>query len=60
MIRVRVEPSAVNGLRTRSHIMLDKVTSVPVNEVGPVFGRLDDADMLRVNRALALFLGIVS
>ena len=27
---------------------------------GDVFGRLDDTDMLSVNRALAVFLGIAS
>lgn len=29
-------------------------------DIGPVFGHLDDADMMAVNRALALFAGIAS
>ena len=33
---------------------------MPVRKTGAVFGHLDDADMLRINRALALFLGIAS
>ena len=40
--------------------MVDKITaSLPREKVGPVFGRLSPDDMTAVNRALAIFLGIV-
>ena len=57
--RLEVEPSVQNGLREPSQIAIDKITVVPHGKIGGVFGMADDALMLRVNRALALFLGIV-
>jgi len=59
LIRLDVEPSAENGLRKRSQIMIDKAMTVKRDKLGEPFGRLDDATMLAVNRALALFLGFV-
>ena len=38
--------------------MVDKAQTPARAKVGAVFGRLDDAMMVSVNRALALFLGI--
>ena len=58
LLRVEVEPSAENGLTKRSQIMVDKPQTPPRGKVGAAFGRLDDATMLAVNRALALFLGL--
>ncbi|MCY4591125.1 MAG: type II toxin-antitoxin system PemK/MazF family toxin [Alphaproteobacteria bacterium] len=60
IFRVPVEPSATNGLRTRSFVMVDQIFSASSRRFGDVFGRLDAADMLAVNRALALFLGIAN
>ena len=57
LFRLRVEPSAENGLRKASQIMVDKAHTVPREKVGASFGRLDDGTMVAVNRALALFLG---
>jgi mRNA interferase MazF len=58
LLRVDVEPSTGNGLRRRSHIMVDKPQTPPRAKIGPVIGRLDEMTMLEVNRALALFLGL--
>ena len=58
LIRVPIEPSETNGLRRRSYVMIDQTFSARAHRFGTVFGHLDDADMLAVNRALALFLGI--
>ena len=60
LIRVPVEPSESNGLRKRSYVMIDQVFSAGSRRIGQVFGHLDDADMMAVNRALALFTGIAS
>lgn len=60
LIRLPMEPSSGNGLREPSFVMVDKPMSIRVEKVGSRFGRLDDADMIRVNRALALFLGMAS
>lgn len=56
--RISVQPSPSNGLRQASQITIDKIVAVPVAKIGTVIGRADDALLLRVNRALALFLGI--
>ena len=58
IFRVPVEPSEANGLRTRSFVMVDQTFSASTRRFGDVFGHLGDADMLAVNRALALFLGV--
>jgi len=57
--RIVVVPTAENGLRSPSGIMIDKIGTLPREKVGPVFGRLAPEDMAAVNRALAIFLGIV-
>jgi mRNA interferase MazF len=59
LIRLTVEPSPANGLRQVSQIVIDKITTVPVAKIGGEIGHADDSLMVRVNRALALFLGIV-
>ena len=58
LVRVRVEPDARNGLTKSSQVMVDKPQTPPRSKIGTPFGRLDDAAMLAVNRALALFLGL--
>ena len=57
--RLEVAPSERNGLREVSQIAIDKITVIPVAKTGGVIGEADDALLLRVNRALALFLSIV-
>jgi mRNA interferase MazF len=58
LFRLAVEPSEVNGLDTVSRLMVDKVTTVPKTKLGRRIGRLADGDMVRVNRALVIFLGL--
>lgn len=58
LFRVLVEPSRANGLRLASRLMADKVTTVPKDRLGSRLGRLDEADILRLNQALLVFLGL--
>jgi mRNA interferase MazF len=58
LFRLLVEPSAVNGLDKASRLMVDKVTTVSKAKLGRRIGRLSDNDMVRVNRALLIFLGL--
>jgi mRNA interferase MazF len=55
---VEIEPSARNGLAKRSQIMVDKPQTPLRGRVGAVIGHFDNATMLAVNRALAVFLGL--
>ncbi len=57
LFRIRVRPDPDTGLRAVSDVMVDKPQAIPRDRVGPTIGRLPDDAMLRVNRALALFLG---
>lgn len=59
LLRIPVEPTPGNGLRKESQVMIDKTMTVRRDKLGSPFGRLDDTTLLSVNRALALFLGIV-
>ena len=52
-----MDPSAENGLSARSSLMVGKVTTVPKHKIGSRVGRLGDEDMVRLNRALLVFLG---
>lgn len=58
LFRLPVEPDERNGLRAPSRLMVDKITTVPKSKVGERIGRLDDADVVRLNQALMVFLGL--
>nr|WP_232477488.1 type II toxin-antitoxin system PemK/MazF family toxin [Roseomonas sp. KE0001] len=58
LIRPTVQPSAKNGLRKPSQIMVDKTMSVKRDKLSAPFGRLEDDALLSVTRSLAVFLGI--
>ncbi len=60
LFRMTVEPSRRNGLRLVSQIMVDKVTTVRRERLGRTIGRLEEDVMLRVSRALTLWLGIAA
>jgi len=57
LFRITIKPGDGNGLLKPSQVMVDKPQTVPREKIGATFGRLDDDDMLAVNRALAVFLG---
>lgn len=58
LFRIAVNPTPDNGLNQASQVMVDKPQSVARDKIGSVLGHLDDAAMLAVNRALAVFLGL--
>jgi mRNA interferase MazF len=58
LFRLPVEPSERNGLRAPCRLMVDKITTMPRAKIGSQVGRLDDKDMVRLNRAMVVFLGL--
>jgi mRNA interferase MazF len=58
LFRLPVAPNERNGLRAACRLMVDKITTVPKTKVGAHIGRLDDEDILRLNRAVLVFLGL--
>lgn len=57
--RLDVVPDQKNGLRETSQIAIDKIATVRADKIGGTIGLADEALMLRVSRALAVFLGVV-
>jgi mRNA interferase MazF len=60
LFRLSVEPNERNGLPRACKLMVDKITIVPKSRIGPLVGRLDDEDLVRLNRAVAVFLGLAT
>ena len=60
LFRITVGPDESNGLRAVCRLMADKITTVPKSRIGTRIGRLADDDMLRLNRAVLVFLGIAA
>jgi mRNA interferase MazF len=58
LMRLPIEPSERNGLRAASHLMIDKMTTVSRKKLDSRVGRLSDEDIVRVNRAVVVFLGL--
>ncbi len=58
LFRVVVEPSQGNGLKAPSRLMADKLMTVPRTRIGSLIGRLGDEDMVRLSRAVLVFLGL--
>ena len=58
LIRLPIQPNESNGLRAACRLMVDKITTVPKAKIGARLGRLADADMVRLNQAILVFLGI--
>ena len=58
LFRLTVDPSETNGLAKPSEIMVDKIMTVPRTKLGQRVGRLSDSDMVRLNRAVIVFLGL--
>jgi mRNA interferase MazF len=58
LFRLLIESNARNGLEAPSRLMVDKITTVPRSKLGRRIGRLDDQDIVRLNRAVLVFLGL--
>ena len=58
LFRLPVEPNEHNALQATCRLMVDKITTVPKTKVGARVGRLDDEDILRLNQAVLVFLGL--
>lgn len=58
LIRLPVEPSKHNGLHATSHLMVDKITTVAKSKLQKRVGKVAHDDMIRLNRAVLVFLGL--
>jgi mRNA interferase MazF len=58
LFRLSIAPTESNGLAASCNLMVDKIMTVPKTKVGTRIGRLEDADLIRLNRAIVVFLGL--
>jgi mRNA interferase MazF len=58
LLRLTIDPGRENGLGRVSQVMVDKALTLPREKVGKTIGHLDEDVMIRVTRALAMWLGI--
>lgn len=58
LFRLLVAPTEQNGLNEPSSLMIDKLTTVRRVKLGERVGRLTDQDMVRLDRAIVVFLGL--
>lgn len=58
LFRITLEPTAANGLKKPSQIMVDKIISVRTDRIGKTIGRVSEDTMIGVGRALAVWVGI--
>ena len=60
LVRISIEPSEENGLDRASSLMVDKITTMPKVNVGERLGRLNDDQLVQLNRSLMVYLGLAS
>jgi mRNA interferase MazF len=59
LARLLIEPTDTNGLAEPSRLMADRVITMPRANLRTRLGRLTDEDMVRLSRAVIVFLGLV-
>jgi mRNA interferase MazF len=60
IFRLLTAPDARNALREPCRLMVDKITTVSKSKLGKRIGTLGDEDLVRLNRAMLVFLGLAS
>lgn len=58
LFRIDVESTAETGIKERSQVMVDKIVAMRRERLGEPVGKVDDKTLVRINRSLALFLGL--
>ncbi len=56
--RLGLAPTERNGLTRASHLMVDKLTTIPRSRLGKRIGAIDDESMAQVNITMMIFLGL--
>jgi mRNA interferase MazF len=57
-LRIPIQPSALNGLRKPSEVMVDNLQTTPMDRIGGFAGEAEPEVMRQVDIALRLFLGL--
>jgi mRNA interferase MazF len=58
LFRVELPSGRATGLRSRSHAMVDKITSVPRERIGSRIGAVAPRELERIDSALRLWVSL--
>ena len=58
LIRIPIEPSATNGIKRPSEVMVDMIQTSSASRVGEIVGHLERSTMQSVEAALLIHLGL--
>ena len=58
LLRIPLQPNATNGLAVPRSIMIDKIATVHRSKLGQRIGKGSTTEMLQIERALLVFLGM--
>ena len=58
LFRIQILPTPSNGLDQPSSIMVDKITAIRRGSLDRHIGQLEDGEIIRLNRSIAVFLGL--
>jgi mRNA interferase MazF len=58
LFRINITPNERNGLRSQAAVMVDKITTVPRSRMRDLVGELDTGNLIEVERAMLVFLGL--
>ncbi|MEO7861828.1 MAG: type II toxin-antitoxin system PemK/MazF family toxin [Nitrospirales bacterium] len=60
LFRIDVQPTEETGLKVASQIMIDKIVALRRERIAQHIGQINDETLIRLNRSLALFIGLAS
>ncbi|GAB3764019.1 type II toxin-antitoxin system PemK/MazF family toxin [Microlunatus parietis] len=60
ILRIPIDPTSSNGLRVKSRLMVDKVTTARRSQLRERIGVLEGEYLLALERALVVFIGLAS
>ncbi len=58
LFRLPISPTTLNALSEPCSLMVDKITTVRRSNLGRLVGQLSHEDQVRLDRAVAVFLGL--
>jgi mRNA interferase MazF len=58
LFRIGLEPTELNGLKKPSQIMVEKLFTVPREKIVQTIGRLNDDELVQLNRTLSFVIGL--
>ncbi len=58
LFRLLIDATSTNGLSEPCSLMVDKITTTRRSNLGRIIGELSREDLIRLDRAVAVFLGL--